>query len=100
MLITEDMCNLAIVKCVHRLKSSECPISINNYYKTRETMHGRNTRNKGDLANNEIKTNYGKITVHYRGANLWNHLTINVRNSSSKDFRSLVFNKFKGGYNN
>ena len=95
----EDICNIAIMKFVHRLRSSECPISFKNY-KTREATHGRNTRNKTDLAKNTIKINYGKRAVHYRGAKLWNHLTINVRNSSSKDFRNIVFNKFMGAYNN
>ena len=64
-------------------------------------MHGRNTRNKTDLAKNKIKTKYGKRTVHYRRANLWNNFTINVKDSFSKDFQSFVFNKkFMGDYNN
>ena len=66
----EDICNIAILKFVHRLRSSEFPISLKKYYKTREATHGRNTRNMTDLAKNKIKTNYGKRTVHYIGAKI------------------------------
>ena len=50
MLKIEDICNIAILEFVHELRTSECLMPFNIFYKTRDAMHGCNTRIRNDLA--------------------------------------------------
>ena len=49
LLKTEDVFNSLILQFVHQVMKNNCPAPFKDYFKSRETVHGRDTRNKHDL---------------------------------------------------
>ena len=83
---------------LHRTVRNNCPELFKDYFKTRETVHGFDTRNKNDLVKNSCKTNYGKRTVHYQGATLWNQLKSKIRETSYSVFKKNIVQKMMSTY--
>ena len=49
LLKSEDIFNSLLLQFVHRTVRNNCPKPFKDYFKTRETVHGFDTRNKNDL---------------------------------------------------
>ena len=98
LLKSEDIFNSLLLQFVHRTVRNNCPEPFKDYFKTRETVHGFDTRNKNDLVKNSFKTNYGKRTVHYKGATLWNQLKSKIRETSYSVFKKNIMQKLMSTY--
>ena len=55
--------------------NDKLPITFNDYFTKNEYLHSYNTRSASN-----VHMDYGKFSVKYRGARLWNILPENLRN--------------------
>ena len=67
------------------------PVIFANYFTVRNEVHTVNTRNSTKLNLMKVKTNYGKNTLKYTGAKLYNNLPRSFTTQSSvKSFTKCV----------
>ena len=81
---------LMIATFVHDLINDKLPHSFTDYFT--HVSHSYETRAKGNCNINliDIRTNLGRQTVSFSGAQIWNMLPIELRNvKSRKKFRKL-----------
>ena len=45
-----------------------------NFFKLEESMHSHNTRSASNIFIDYRRTNYGKFSLKYTGAQIWNNL--------------------------
>jgi len=50
------------------------PSYFNNYFKLNDTIHSHNTRTVSNIFIDYKRTNYGKFSLKFRGAQIWNKL--------------------------
>ena len=63
--------------------SGTLPAIFEDYLTKNEHLHNYNTRSASNIHIDYQRTNYGKFSVKYRGAKLWNNLPENLRNQKS-----------------
>ena len=64
--------------------SGTLPTIFEDYFTPKnEHLHNNNTRSASNIHIDYQRTNYGKFSVKYRGAKLWNNLPENLRNQKS-----------------
>ena len=80
----------------------ESPVTpFENYFITRDHIHDHNTRNKNNLITQRARTEMGRSTTHYIGAQLWNNLQSEIIESRSKySFKAKLFRHFISFYQN
>ena len=59
------------------------PSYFNNYFKLNEMIHSHNTRTASNLFIDYKRTNYGKFSLKFRGAQIWNKLPKDLKLSKS-----------------
>ena len=87
--------------------SNILPKYFNDYFTLNKNMHSRDTRSASKIFIDYKTTNYGKFSVKYRGAQIWNNLPtelkslqsyasfkrstkINVQNQSTLGYSALI----------
>ena len=87
--------NLAIL--VHKCLTNNAPdylIKKFNYVNEHHTYMTKTSSNQ-NLYHNNVRTQAGKRTFHYRGTTLWNNLPINLRSIDNSDvFKKAFRNMF------
>ena len=58
-----------------------------NYFRFNENMHSHDTRSASNIFIEFRRTNYGKFSLKYRGAHIWNNLPNTLK--ISKTYRSF-----------
>ena len=58
---------------------------ITNYFTRNEYLHHHNTRSASNIHLDYKRTNHGKFSIKYRGAQIWNNLPQNLRNQKVTD---------------
>ena len=67
------------------------PAIFANYFTVRNEVHSVNTRNSTKLNIMKVKTNYGKHTLRYTGAKLYNNLPSSITTLATvKSFTKCV----------
>ena len=59
------------------------PAFFNNFFITNDALHSNNSHNTRSMSQIQIefnRTNYGKFSIRYRGAVVWNSLPSEIRN--------------------
>ena len=56
------------------------PAFFNNFFITNNALHSHNTRSVSQIHIEFNRTNYGKFSIRYRGAIVWNSLPSEIRN--------------------
>ena len=56
---------------------------FSNYFQTHQETHRYNTRNKGQLLKTKFKNKYGKVSITCAGAEVWNNIDPEIRDSKS-----------------
>ena len=59
------------------------PSYFNNYFKLNEMIHSHNTRTASNIFIDYKRTNYGKFSLKFRGAQIWNKLPKDLKLSKS-----------------
>ena len=54
--------------------SDNLPSYFTNYFKLNEMIHSHNTRTASNIYIDYKRTNYGKFSLEFRGAQIWNKL--------------------------
>ena len=62
------------------------PSPFENFFTPTSAVHGHNTRSasKAALCVPQIRTNYGKFSIRYKGVIIWNALSEDLRNVNSR----------------
>ena len=63
--------------------NDKLPENFNDYFTKNSYLHDYNTRTACKLHLDYQRINYGKFSIKYRGAKLWNTLPENLRNQKS-----------------
>ena len=61
---------------------------FNNYFTLNKNIHSHDTRSASNVYIDYKRTNYGKFSLKYRGAHIWNNLPIELKSLQS-------YNSFK-----
>ena len=56
------------------------PLFFNNVFNTNDALHSHNTRSVSQIHIEFNRTNYGKFSITYWGAIVWNSLPREIRN--------------------
>ena len=56
------------------------PAFFNNFFISNDALHSHNTRSVSRIHIEFNRTNYGKFSIRYRGAIVWNSLPSEIRN--------------------
>ena len=83
MIKCKDIYELTLSKLVYSIVKNDCIPQLKNYYKDRNTVHEINTRHKKLLILPKCKTKIGENSVFYQGANIWNKIGYDIRESKS-----------------
>ena len=59
------------------------PNYFNNYFRLNEMIHSHNTRSASNIHIDFKRTNYGKFSLKYRGAQIWNEIPNNLKSTNS-----------------
>ena len=80
---------MEFVKFVFEFSNNMLPRYFNNYFRSLETIHDHNTRQKAkkDFFHTYVRTKWGKNMLQHRGLNLWKDVPMEMKN--------LTFSKFK-----
>ena len=70
----------------------KCPAFFNNFFITNDALHSYNTRSMSRIHIEFNRTNYGKFSIRYRGAVVWNSPPSEIRNIN---FYNLFKKKLK-----
>ena len=54
--------------------SNNLPKYFNNYFTLNKNIHSHDTRSASNVYIDYKRTNYGKFSLKYRGAHIWNNL--------------------------
>ena len=86
------MIDLEFVKFVLKFSNDMLPRYFNNYFRSLETIHDHNTRQKvkKDFFHTHAQTKWSKNMIQHRGLNLWKNVPMKMKN--------LTFSKFKKFY--
>ena len=100
LLKVNDLYKLRVLNFVYKAVNRESIDQFCNYFPSRVNIHDHNTRQKKQLVVKNVKTNFGKSSVYFQGANLWN--TYSQHCESAKTCNSLkraLNNVFLNNYN-
>ena len=78
-ILVKDIQQLNILKFVFKQRKGEAPEAFKNYFTENSAIHRHETRQANNLHPTKPKTGFGKKSIKYYGANLWNALTKNAR---------------------
>ena len=68
------------------------PNYFNNYFRLNEMIHSHNTRSASNIHIDFKRTNYGKFSLKYRGAQIWNEIPNNLKSTNSYHaFKRSIF---------
>ena len=68
--------------------SNHLPIYFENYFKLNENIHRHATRSPSNIFIDYRRTDYGKFSLKFRGAQIWNNLLIDLK-------KLKTYNSFK-----
>ena len=99
LLKVDDLYRISVLNFVYKAVNRESIDQFSNYFHFRDTIHGHNTRGKKQIIRKKVTNNYGKSTVHYQGANLWNlysqHSTsVKTCNSFKRKMRNIFIDSY------
>ena len=77
-----NFCLIAIF--VHYYLHGNLPSVLKDYFSTNDTIHTYNTRSSRKLHISYKRTNYGKFSIKYKGAQIWNSLPTILKDIKSK----------------
>ena len=80
-ILVKDIHNLNILKFVFKQQKGEAPEAFENYFTENNLIRGHNTRQASNLHTTKPKTRFGKKSIKYNGANLWNALDMSARDT-------------------
>lgn len=78
-MLVEDIAKTNIIKFVYKQRKKETPIVFQDYFTENNQIHKVNTRQQNNLHIKTPRSNLGKKTIKYRGAQLWNQTNKEVR---------------------
>ena len=83
---------MEFVKFVFKFSNNMLPRYFDNCFRSLETIHNHNTRQKPkkDFFHTYTRTKWGKNMLQHRGLNLWKDVPMEMKN--------LTFYKFKKSY--
>ena len=55
------------------------PLFCKNYFTTNDNIDSYNTRSSSNIHINCNRTNYGKFSIKYQGAKVWNNLPADLK---------------------
>ena len=61
------------------------PETFDNYFVKNDSIHSYNTCSASKIHIDFKRTNYGKFSLHYRGAIIWNSLPNDLKESKSSN---------------
>ena len=73
-----------IATFVHSYLHGNLPLVFKDYFSTNDTIHMYNTRSSRKLHISYKRTNYGKFSIKYKGAQIWNSLPTILRDIKLK----------------
>ena len=88
LLLVKDIKKQKIINFVQHQQRNQTPEVFNNYFIENKTMHSHNTR---QITHLHLKSNLGKKSIKYYGAQEWNNIPLAIRKSSNlKSFSNQV----------
>ena len=95
----EHIYQQSVLRFVHNCVI-ESPIEVfENYFTSRDHVHGHNTRGSHNLVTHRARSQMGQKTTHYTGAKLWNNLGQEIINAPSKySFKKRIFKHYIAQY--
>ena len=79
-----DLFEKNIATFMFNFQNGNVPIVFNQLFRTFESVHNHNTRNKGNLYISKKRTNTAKQSISYTGSKVWNDLPREIRCSKNK----------------
>ena len=71
--------------------NDKLPSYFRNYFILNEKFHSHNTRSASNIFIDFKRTNYGKFSLKFRGAQIWNELPKDLKDSKSyTQFKRLM----------
>ena len=98
-LLVKDRYKLNITKFTYKQQNKKLPELFENYYTNIKENHNHNTRTNEDIKIHNCKTEIGKRSTAYQGAEIWNSIPINIRKSKTlksftKETQNYLINKY------
>ena len=63
-----------------KFSNNQLPISSKNIFRTNEEVHNHNTRSNEKLHNPCVKTNLRKLSINFKGVDVYNSLPSDLKN--------------------
>jgi len=72
----------------------------NNYFTCISSKHNYNTRlaSKSTYYIDQVRTNYGKLKLHFSGPSIWNNLDEEIKSLSPHLFKQTLTKQFLSSY--
>ena len=98
-LMINDIANLNLLKFVYKQRNGQTPDAFRNYYIENIFIHNHQTRQAKNLHLPVNKNKYGRQSLKYRGAELWNKIDSQTRESKTiKTFSKKVKEQLINNY--
>ena len=98
-ILVKDIQHQNILKFVWKQRNGDTPEAFTSYFTENNNIHGHNTRQAKNLHPIKAKTRFGKKSIKYYGANLWNSIDDETRTAETlKSFAHKVKEKYLEGY--
>ena len=75
-----DVHKLFTLKLIYQHPTFKLPITFREYFKVRNEIHNRDTRNNKKLNIPKAKTNYGSNSIKVVGAKIYNQVPEDLQN--------------------
>ena len=70
--------------CMYLYLNNILPKYFNDYFTLNKDIHSHDTRSASNIFIDYKRTNYGKFSLKYRGAQIWNNLPIELKSLITK----------------
>ena len=93
LLLVNDIAKSNILKFVYKQRHNETPEAFNEYFIQVNQVHNVNTRQQNNLHITKPNTNFGRKSIKIRGAQLWNSVSKDIRDTKTIKTFSQKFKK-------
>ena len=83
LLLVNDIAKSNILKFVYKQRHNETPEAFNEYFIQVNQVHNVNTRQQNNLYITKPNTNFGRKSIKIRGAQLWNSVSKDIRDTKT-----------------
>ena len=90
----DDLNNEATALFAFKFFRKALPETFNHFFKSNDYFHSHNTRSSTKIHKEQARTNYKKISVKFKGGEIWNNLPTSIKNSKSLELFKKKIKKY------